>query len=191
MEDFFDVIMTEEQYQRAVRVATLRYNESIRRGCQQAYGAAGHNLNTDILGALGELAYCIYTNQPWSESVNTFKAPDVGKNVQVRTTRSKNNRLIVRRHDKDDDVFVLVIADGLKFKIVGSILGKDAKRDKFTSAPAGRPAAWFVNQGALSKIEDKRPCPACKGEGFTIMEDLGIRVGCLVCDAKENYGTSN
>jgi len=41
MEDF-DVVLTEEQYLRAVKVGHLRCNESIKKGCQQAYGAAGY-----------------------------------------------------------------------------------------------------------------------------------------------------
>jgi hypothetical protein len=152
----FDIIMTDDQYQRAVKVGTLRYNESIKRRCQQAYGAGGYNLNMDILGAAGEFAYCIYTNQPWSESVNTFKAPDVGTNVQIRTTDKLQGKLIVRKRDKDEDLFVLVLAEGLRFKIVGSMLGKDAKNPEYLFAPNGRPPAYFVKQEFLAKIDDKR-----------------------------------
>jgi len=155
---FFNVIMTEEEYQRAVKVGTLRHEESKKQGLQQAYGATGYNLDTDIMGASGELAYCIYTNQPWSGSINTFKAPDVGVNVQIRTAPvgNRKNRLIVREEDKDEDLFVLVLAEGRQFRIVGSILGKDAKNDKYQDAPNGRPPAWFVPQEDLLKIEDRR-----------------------------------
>lgn len=189
-ENSFDVFLTEEQYQRAVRVGTLRYTESIKRGCQQAYGAGGYDLPTDIIGAAGELAYCLYTNQPWSESVNTFKAPDVGSNVQVRTTGRLNGRLIVRKKDKDDDLFVLVITNGRSFRIAGSIMGKDAKQDCFIYAPNGRPPAWFVDQEHLTGVADKRlqiekSCPECGGKGQVFLEDLNMSIKCSTCGGSD------
>jgi len=168
IDPFFNVIMTEEQYQHAVRVGTLRDSESKRLGCQQSADCAGHDLRIDILGAAGELAYCLYTNQPWSESVNTFKAPDVGTNIQIRTTDNFDGKksieertLIVREKDKDEDLYVLVLAEGRKFRVAGSMLGKDAKQSKYVRAPNGRAPAYFVPQEDLTAIE--RP----KVEGVT------------------------
>ena len=187
-ENFYDVEMTDEQAQRAIRVGYRRHNEALRLGCKAAYGASENDLGINLLGALGELAYCLYTDQPWSESVNTFKAPDVGTNIQIRTTKRHNGRLIVRKKDKDHELFVLVIADEKKFKIVGSILGRDAKRDEFLAAPSDRPPAWFVDQSALTKIEDKRKkieskCYNCLGEGRILIKDLDMHIPCEACDS--------
>jgi hypothetical protein len=151
----YDITMTDEQYQRAVKVGTRRYEESKKMGLRQAYGAAGYDLNKDILGASGELAYCLYTDQSWSESVNTFKAPDVGTNIQVRTT-PRTGRLIVRDRDKDDEIYVLIIADGKRFKIAGSMLGRDAKQEKFLDAPdPSRPPCYCVSPEFLTKVEKR------------------------------------
>jgi hypothetical protein len=184
---YYNVCMTVEQYNRAIKVGTLRHKESIKRGCQQAYGAEGHNLQIDILGAAGEYAYCIYTDQEWTESVNTFKAPDVGINIQIRTTTRTNGRLIVRSRDKDNELFVLVIASPNErlFKIVGSILGKDAKQPRFLDAPNNRPTAWFVEQSALTEIENKQKtekCFTCCGSGKELIEGLDIQIDCSTCN---------
>jgi len=157
MDDFFNVIMTEEQYQRAVQVGIRREEESVKKGLKQAHGASEKgSVDRHILGAPGELAYCLYTDQDWNESINTFKAPDVGTDIQVRTTNRLDGRLIVREADKDEDLYVLVLSEGKKFKIVGSILGKDAKNSQYLMAPNGREPAWFVPQSDLTKIEDRR-----------------------------------
>jgi hypothetical protein len=107
----------------------------------------------DIEGAAAEMAYCKFTNQFWSGSVNSFKAPDCGSDIQIRSTKLNNGCLIVREKDPDSDYYVLVSGIAPEFIICGWIRGSDAKKKSYERAPNNRTPAYFVPQSALNPIK--------------------------------------
>ena len=108
----------------------------------------------DINGACGELAVAKAIGIYWAPTVNTFKSvPDVDA-YEVRTTPGKKNSLIVRSDDASDRIYILVIGSGQVFKVIGWILGEDAKKNKWLRNPGGRDPACFVPQSALMDMCD-------------------------------------
>ena len=82
--------------------------------------------DNEINGALAELAFCKWRGIYWS-GVSRIKATDGGA-CEVRWTRHKDTGgLIVYDHDQDDCNFIL--ADGFApiYRMIGWIVGKDAK----------------------------------------------------------------
>lgn len=106
-----------------------------------------------ILGALGELAYCKATGRYWAGTVNTFKDPDAGTRIQIRTRAEHDHDLIVREKDCDTDIFVLVTGGPTEFFVRGWMLGKEAKKKKYQKNPGGYGTAYFVPAGELKSLE--------------------------------------
>lgn len=107
----------------------------------------------DTDGAAAEMAFAKYLGVYYEPSVNTFKAPDVS-NIQVRGTRLDQGKLIVRKRDPDNEIYVLVINKVPEFRIAGWIKGGDAQQDKYLFDPGKKALAWFVPQADLNKMED-------------------------------------
>lgn len=83
-------------------------------------------------------------------TVGTFKNGGDVDGYQVRAPHYSRGRLIVRDIDRDTDIFVLVVPHVvLTFRIVGWILGADAKQYQWRNDPRARGAAYFVPQEAL------------------------------------------
>lgn len=103
-----------------------------------------------IEGACGEAAVAKALNRFWDGSVDSFKSGgDVG-GIQVRTRSRHDYELIVRADDRDTDVFVLVTGRAPTFRVVGYILGRDAKRPEFLQRHGNRPGAYFVPYSVLT-----------------------------------------
>jgi hypothetical protein len=83
-----------------------------------------------------------------------FKTPDLGKNLQIRSTISHNYSLIVRPVDPDEDFYILVTGTAPEYWVRGYIVGTAAKNDRWTRDPNERPDAYFVPSEALLPIED-------------------------------------
>jgi len=111
--------------------------------------------NIHIEGACGEVAAAKILNRFWSPSVNTFNAPDIGKNLQVRTRSRHDYELIVRpktvtyKGDNPDNYFILMTGKAPRFIIHGYMLGLDAQRQEWNQTHGGRDPAWFVPQKKL------------------------------------------
>lgn len=108
--------------------------------------------DVDIEGAAGELAFAKAINRYWRGSVNRFKDDDVD-GADVRTVGKESHCLIVRPEDRNDIPFVLVMGRTPTFKIMGYIMGEDAKQDKWLRDynERGQPA-YFVPQSELRPI---------------------------------------
>ena len=108
-----------------------------------------HQWETDINGALAEISVAKVFGVYWNPSVNVGKAADVGT-IQVRSNTRKNGHLIIRKRDKDDEIFMLVICQNPIFHIVGWIKACDAKVPCFYR-PENKYGveAWWVDQGSL------------------------------------------
>jgi hypothetical protein len=127
------------------------HQRNLPRGNRDAEANNDHQWETDINGALAELAVAKAYGVYWNPSVNVGKAADVGV-IQVRSNTRKNGHLIIRKSDKDHEPFMLVICQNPVFHIVGWMIAGEAKRDEFY-----RPAdkfgveAWWVDQASLNK----------------------------------------
>lgn len=138
----------------AGQVGIRRQMEALKRGLPDRHGFTGLGWDIHVEGACGELAVAKALGRYWNGSVNTFKVGgDVGA-MQVRTRSRSHYELLIRPDDKDQDVFVLVTGTSPKFKVVGWIKGKDAKRVEWLQTHGGRPPAYFVPQKSLGNIED-------------------------------------
>jgi hypothetical protein len=107
-------------------------------------------MNEEVIGAVGEIAIAKTLNAFHIGSVNTFhRVPDCIADTEVRSTPLENGSLIIRDNDANDRYYVLVVGEAPKVRIVGWILGEDAKQDKWIRNPHGHRKAWFVPQEAL------------------------------------------
>lgn len=145
---------------RAALVGVSRNVEAMRKGCAEKLKGGDESWERHVLGALGECAFAKATNRYWSGSVNTFKAPDIGGNIQIRTRSKHSYDLIVRDSDSDSDVFVLVTGGPQTFRVHGWMRAADAKQAEFRSNYGGYGAAYFVPQSALRPI-DPLVCKEC------------------------------
>lgn len=144
---------------RAALVGVSRNVEAMRKGCVSRLPISDE-WSAHILGALGEAAFAKATNRYWSGSVNTFKAADVGENIQIRTRSKHSYDLIVRDGDKDDDVYVLVTGGPTEFTLHGWMRCGDAKSQKFKANYGNYGEAYFVPKSALRPI-DPLICKEC------------------------------
>jgi len=139
---------------RAALVGVSRNVEALRKGCQNRM-PINDEWSIHILGALGECAFAKATNRYWNGSVNTFRSGgDVGESIQVRTRSKHGYDLIVRRDDRDDDVFVLVTGGPHDFEVRGWMLGKDAKTGKFMANYGNYGEAYFVPSRELRPVQE-------------------------------------
>lgn len=145
------IILTPIEIAIAVLVAKTRHEEALNQGKKDSHGFKGNPLNIHIQGAIGETAVAKYLNIYWGGLVNTFKVGgDVGK-YQVRT--SKNNYLLIRPNNKDDDIYIAVKSINVTEHILlGWMTGKEAKQEKWKKSPNNRPPAYFVPDSSLNSM---------------------------------------
>lgn len=138
------------EYAMGAEIGKLRQLASIRRGSQHKYGMTADGWTEHIEGACAELAVAKALGIYWDGSVDTFKGrPDLPGAVEVRRRSRDDWDLIVRPDDPDDAWFVLVVGSCPVYRIVGMMLGRQAKQDCWRQEYGGRPAAFFVPQADL------------------------------------------
>ena len=152
-----DVILTPAEGMMAAAVGALRHAESL-----QAQRRDAHGLQADmdgqalhILGAAGELAVARVLGRYWAGDVCSFKRPDIGASVQVRTRSRPDYDLIVRDDDDPGAIYILVTGTPTRLTVHGWIKGADARRDEWRQTHGNRPAAWFVPQSALRPLKQQ------------------------------------
>lgn len=152
--DKWTVELTPQELMQAAMVGVMRAVSCIRDGRQHKHGAnIDESWQMQIEGACGEAAHAKASGVWWSASVNTFKSEgDVGA-VEVRTRSKDDYDLIVRKDDRDDAIYVLVVGRAPCFRVVGWIHGLEAKAPVFLASHGGREEAYFVPQSALNKME--------------------------------------
>jgi hypothetical protein len=125
-------------------------------GSNQAQDEAIH-----VTGAASEIAVAKALNRYWSNPFSdapelSKTAADVGERIQVRGTKYQNGSLLLHPQDVDDHWFVLVVGELPNLNVVGGILGKDGKQQRWWQERVkGRPC-YFVPQHALVSTEDLR-----------------------------------
>lgn len=149
----------------AVEVGLRRYTEA---EAQQRKDRLNNPSPGDhVLGAVGELAFCVHTCTAWPKTVNTFRQPDATMEdrtkVEIRSTRYGSKLPLKVRDDDPDDWMVAGVAVeehrvGIgvtgRCEIIGWTLAGEAKQEIWFRDPGnrGRPA-YFV------PIERLRPVP--------------------------------
>jgi len=149
---------TDQEIEFAKGVVLKRYTESRKQNLEHnpPLKDTDDPLKNEFEGALAETAFAKEAKIPYTGDINTFKNPDVGFTQQKGTTVEWGS-LIVRPNDKGEDAYVLVILlPNNKFRIVGWLRGKDARRDEWIKNPDNRGAAHFVHQRDLHPISSKQ-----------------------------------
>ena len=176
----------------AALVGVRRHLEALRQKLPDKHGLESAGWSEHIEGAAGEMAFAKFSGKYWSCSVNAFKAGDVGE-VQVRTRSKDHYDLIVRSDDKDDDVFVLVLGRVPRFRVVGWIWGREAKRGEFLREYGDRPAAYFCAPESIATLWPK----GIEGEkgsrgGRRVMGNAGESpAGCFLKGVAPHQGQSS
>ncbi len=141
----------------AAYIGVLRRIQSKTTGLKNNHGYEGTDpWQTDIEAAGAELAVSKALNLHWNAGVNTFRAPDIGENLQVRWTPLITGSLILRETDGDLAYYVLVVGCMPDMQIAGFIRGRDGKKGRWLKSPGGRPPAYFVPQEALRPLDHLR-----------------------------------
>lgn len=112
--------------------------------------------DVNINGALGELAFCRLFNIYFSATTEKPDKVDFflrGLKVEVRTAYESSSRLIIRKGDLDDAVFVLLTGPMIEFEFVGWCYGREGKKEEWLDAPANRTPAWFVPRPGLRDFD--------------------------------------
>lgn len=114
-------------------------------------------LDMDTHGAMAELLVAKTLNRFWTNPfLNTANKnlPNVGNTIEVRHTKYPSGCLLVHDEDVDNFWHVLVVGTISNPKVVGGILGKDAKKEIWWKEKvAGRPC-YFVPQDKLIPVPE-------------------------------------
>ena len=161
-----EIILTDAEFEWATQIGKKRESEALLLGKKDSYGIDPANSEeVHIFGACAELATAIAFGLDWNASFNTFKEGsdicDISHckvpPLQVRARRQEKYGLLVRKNDRNNDIFICVIGRGRKFRIVGWMFGKHAKQQKWLSDHGNRKSpAYFVPQNELKKIDPLR-----------------------------------
>jgi hypothetical protein len=139
----------------AVGVGVRRQLAALRDNRPDKHGYEGDGFSIHIHGAGGEMAFAKFAGLYWNGSVDTFKSPDLGSNIQVRTRSGVGGRedLIVRANDRSEDVFVLVVGQMPNYTVVGWRSGMFCKKPAYAREYGGRPSAYFVPRADLNDFD--------------------------------------
>jgi hypothetical protein len=111
-------------------------------------------MEQEAVGAIGEKAFAKWKGL-YASSINTFhEKADAGTIYEVRSTSTREGKLIVRDNDDDHRAFVLCLV-GLDGRVLirGWAWGWEAKQDKYVFDPHGHRQAWGVPQEDLHEME--------------------------------------
>lgn len=133
------------------RVASSKRDKLADRG-SAAFVDEKERLWRTFNGTAGEVAAAKGLGLFWSGSVDTFHAPDIGRDIQVRTRTGAFDELCVRPDDNDDHRYVLVIGNVPTFRLIGWLYGYEAK-DAEWRGWSGKAAVWYVPTGKLHRMD--------------------------------------
>jgi hypothetical protein len=136
-------------------VGVLREVSALNRSRPTAHDCDESNAWTyHVEGAAAELAVAKHIDRYWRPLTRSQlrDLPGDVADVQVRSTPRSDGSLIVHRRDLDDARFYLVVTALPSYRIVGWLLGRDAKQERYWRTNVAHPA-YFVPQSELHAIE--------------------------------------
>jgi hypothetical protein len=139
-------------------LGVIRLYESHNHGGKHKHGFYNSNLDPlciNVQGAIGEIVVAKARNLYFMPTVNTFKAADIGSNVQVRLRTKHEWQMIVRDDDDPDHIFVHVTGSGPVYCIRGWAYGKDVMKPEYRQNHGNRIESWFVPEEALKPFQIK------------------------------------
>lgn len=139
-------------------LGVIRMYESHNHGGRHKHGFYNSNLDPlciNVQGAIGEIVVAKARNLYFMPTVNTFKAADIGNNVQVRLRTKHEWQMIVRDDDDPDHIFVHVTGSGPMYCIRGWAYGKDVMKPEYRQNHGNRIESWFVPEEALKPFQIK------------------------------------
>lgn len=154
------VVLTPLELAIAELVGTTRQRESVQAGRKDQHGFDGvDGEDKHVSGAAGEIALAKALGLYPGFTINTFKAADLGPNIQVRTRSERNYNLYVRPNESDEEIFVVVLDTSPEFLVLGWLKGVDAKRVGIPETFGNRPMAHFVQNDLLRDISELKVEP--------------------------------
>ncbi len=152
-----EVILTEYEEKICEWVGRHRFRYACQTKRDAGEGPSRGNQNADnhIRGAKCEYAASILLNVMWRPNIGVIDQPDIGLNIEVRSTDRPNGRLIVKPAADDKSPYVLIIFDDDKYRCVGWFLARDAKKYPLRNYPNADPA-FYIDQCDLLPLSELR-----------------------------------
>ena len=129
-----------------------------------AVGTPCPEMWADIIGACGEMAAAKACGVYWDASVGRLHhcpGGDLSPGWHVRTARRAPGRLMIRDDDRDDDVYIAVLAldpwSPTRFSVLGWMTAREARSVGVVEGYNGLDPASFVTADRLHPIEDLIP----------------------------------
>ena len=147
------ITLSAEDLEVGRRAGITRHTHSRKQGLKSGFDDKDNEM--DILGAQGEIAaaQCLWI--PFEPQVDTFKAADIGVNLQVRTTPRTNGRLILKRGDNPEHIYILVRKLAASdFEVVGWVFGHEGQRPEYLKKVGHGGSVYFVPNHKLKSIAD-------------------------------------
>jgi len=140
------------------QVGTMRRTASMQNGNDKNKHAHKSDWLTDIHGACAEMAASKYLGIYWEPRVATrrnptYKDPDLCNGMEVRATAHPQGHLIIRPNDVFERTFILVICEPPIFRLVGTLIGIEARCDSYFHRGFDDEAdCWWVPQDMLADL---------------------------------------
>jgi hypothetical protein len=132
--------------------ALHRYSESRRLGLQ-GKASAYPTMDMDIQNRAARVAFDRAYNLEPDLKINDFH-PGEEQGIYVRSTRYPHGKLIIRKDDRDEDVYVLAVGQDREWALIGFLTGAEAKQRGIRYTENGRPDCWMVAQSKLRPLSE-------------------------------------
>jgi hypothetical protein len=149
-------MLTPQEADVAYAIGEMRNDHSIERGLKQAgtYKRHPNSKHADGMAAIAEATVAKLIGRTW---LANWERPDRGFDIQgcvgVKWTVRGRGCLIVKPRELDTVPQVLTVGEENPLRVVGWMMGWDAKRDWWWKTNTRDPA-WFVPQECLHPIAD-------------------------------------
>jgi hypothetical protein len=147
--------LTGKEMMQGCNVGVFRMIENHKRG-RRAEARIGHaakyedHWRNHIEGALGEMALAKYLGVYWS-GVGRLATPDIGTNIEVRTSKYESGEMPIHPTDDDESNFWFLVGQYGDYRIAGFMRGGQAKRDDWwKDKNDNKRFAFWVPQSELS-----------------------------------------
>ncbi len=145
--------LTTTEYTEAAKAGFDRHMQSIKSTERNRVKNPNFKLQVDVDAACAERAFAKALGIAWNRNVGTYQRENAGL-YRCKYTSISNGRLVVRRDDAEDGIYVLLVGSGLTYEIKGAITGAQARQIGEQAAPNGGEPAWFVSQKQLKPISE-------------------------------------